>query len=262
MNNRNILLRRITVLSIAAIAISLIVLIGGVLLWIWNSNNNNINIPQPRQYTMDMSVKTTEGIQEELLLNDNSKIRVNSNSILKYAADYKIDRNIQLTGEAYFKIKKMDRSFTLTADQVTLVMYGGTFLLESYPDKDYTRLCLFAGEAKLVINETSQEIILNPGTDLLLYKTTGELEMKRIKEGVYGPAWITNTYDYMALNNILYSLSEYYDISVTNNRPELNYESFTLTFEGDKTLKEVMSILQVISKKFSYRIDDNELIIF
>lgn len=256
---KHIPIRLLAVLSIAALVISLLVLAGSIFLW---TRNSSPEMTSPKQYFMDMSVKTTEGIKEEITMGENSKIWVNSSSTMKYAADYKVDRKIQLTGEAYFKIRQMDRPFTLDSEKFTLIMYGGTFLLETYPEKDYCRISLYAGEAKVVMNDTSQEVVMNPGTDLILHKATGEMEMTRIKKGVYGPNWIINSYDYMAFNNILYSLSEYYEVNVTNHKPELNMQSYTLTFEGDKTLEEVMFILQTITKNFNYRIDSNELTIY
>lgn len=259
MKIKHIHIKLLAVLSVTALIISLLVMAGSIFFWKHNTSQETIS---GKQYFMDMSVKTTEGMKEVINMGENSKIWVNSSSTLKYAADYKVDRKIQLTGEAYFKIRKMDRPFTLYTDNFNVVLYGATFLLETYPDKEYVRIALYGGEAKVVVNNTSQEIILNPGTDLTLHKANGEMEMKRIKKGVFGPHWIINNYEYMAFNNILYSLSEYYEINVSNHRPELNMQPYTLTFEGDKTLEEVMFVLQTITKNFNYRIDSNELTIY
>jgi len=211
---------------------------------------------------MDISVKTTENIREQVDLRDNSKVWVNSNSTLKYAADYKEDRQMRLVGDAYFKIEKSDKPFTLKTDDITLILYEGIFQIESFPEKEYTRIVLFDGEAKIITEDLSQAITMNPGTDLTLDKSPEQIEVLKVKEGVKGPEWVTNKYEYMNLNNILYSLSEYYDVSFTNNRPELNNESFTCAFDGNMTLDEVMRILQTISKKISYRIEGKELIIY
>jgi len=259
MDIKNTPLHRIAMLSTIAIIVSMVVLTGTVLFWILSCSSSK---DSTTSYLMDMSIKTTEGIVEEVTLGDNSKVWVNSNSILKYATDYKVDRKVQLTGEAYFKVEKMDRTFTLSSDGVTLVMNNGTFLMESYPDKEYCHVFLYDGEAKLIKDGSTREIILNPGTDLLLYKDTQNMEMKRVKEGVYGPEWVNKQFDFTAFNSILYSLADYYDISVINQKPELNNEALTMTFEGNKTLEEVMFVLQTLCKKMNYRINGRELIIY
>ncbi|MCD7898344.1 MAG: FecR family protein [Bacteroides sp.] len=258
-NNPNQPLRRLTILSIVAITISFLVLLGSLLWWIWFAKSD---IYSPKEIVMDLSVKTTDGIRQELVLGDNSIVWVNANSVLKYAADYKVDRQLNLSGEAYFKIKKNDKPFTLITEHATVYLFGGVFLVEAYENKSYLRFTLFDGEGYLVSKASGQKTTLNPGIAITMVNDSGQMEINRIEKGVYGPSWLVSRFEYMAFNSVLYALSDFYDVSVTNNRPELNYEPYSLTFEGNKSLDEVMKILQAISKNFQYRILDKEMVIY
>lgn len=248
----------IIVLSTIAITISLIVLIGSLIFWFWFRNSSST---LTHHTEMDISVKTTDDIRKEVLLGDNSKIWVNANSTLQYGNDYKTDRKIGLSGEAYFKIKESNHPFTLTTETVNVLLNSGVFLIEDFEDKNTLKVTLYDGIAKLLIKGAKQEVLLNAGTTLVFDEKKQTLEMSNVKAGTYGPNWIINKFEYTPFINVLYSLSDYYDISVTNQKPELNNEPYTLIIEGDKTLDEVMMILQAISKQFSYRIVGKELII-
>lgn len=260
MKKKRLTLYYTSILSIIAVIISIIVLSIGVFMWIKISKQNSL--PFANQHILDTSVKTTENTREEVSMTDNSKIWLNFGTTVRYASDYRDNRTVRLTGHGYFKIKEQERSFTVLSDGITLALLGGSFEFENYPDKEYAHLTLYTGEVKIINDKHPDGILTNPGIKLLLNKKTGEIELDRIKQDAKGPGWIVHKFEHMTFNNILYQLSQYYDIFVTNKRPDLNNDSFSLTAEGDMPLKEVMDIMQTISNKFMYQITGDELIIF
>lgn len=250
------MLKYIPLLSFVAIGLSLVTL--GVAVFLWVQANKKEPLREP---PVDVTIKTTESAREQVTMMDNSKIWLNTGSELRYMPDYRVERRAQLTGQAYLKVKTLERLFTLDVNGMKLYTYGASFWVDSYPEKETARIVLYSGVLHTQWLEKKQAVAMRAGTELMLNKKTGEFEVSRVKSGVKGPEWIVHRFEYTAFDNILYTISQYYEVSVNNNRPDLNNEPFTLTFEGHMTLDEVMQILKTVSNQFTYRIEGSELII-
>lgn len=248
-------LKRVTLLSIAAMVISLTVLFMAVIILL-RTNQRYIT----EEY-MDIQVVAGEDVRKEVTMTDNSKVWLNANSTLKYAPDYRVDRRVHIIGEAYMKVSTYEKMFTLTLDEMTLFTYGAALLVNNNPDKGWVRIALYSGELGIGSSDWAKSIAMDPGTELLLDRKTGEIRVNRITPHVQGPEWVVHTFEYVTFSNILYTLSQYYDVEVVNHRPDLNNEPFSLTCDGNMTLDQVMQIMKAISNKFTYHITDNELII-
>lgn len=258
MKKKELTLKHIALLSAVAVGISILTLAAGAL-FLWGQSNRKDESTRP--VSMDLSVKTSESVREQISMADNSRIWLNSNSTLKYAPDYREERRARLSGQAYLKIRMQEKLFTLYAGNMTLFTYGASWRVDCAANAEEERVTLYAGELKVKPEGVPQMLSMSAGTELVIDKKTGDIEINKIKTGVKGPEWIVYKFEYMTFDHILYSISQYYEVSVTNNRPDLNNEPFTLTFDGNATLDEVMQILKAISNDFTYHTEGSELII-
>lgn len=247
------------IFSIVALGISLIVLAGSILFWI-RAPRTGIYPGGPN--LTEITVKTPEGTREKIIPDEYTTVWINSNATLEYDAAYKRNRNMHLAGEACFRVRNTEDIFKVVSSQVTVEAINATFRLESIPGKEHIRITLYDGEATLKAPGLSGDLVMTPGTDLILNPTTGRMEMHRVRVGVRGPEWIVNKFEYLALNSILYSIADYYDVSLVNNHPGLSQELYSFVFEGDKTLEEVMNVVKTISGKIDYRLQGRQLVIY
>lgn len=256
MKKEMLTLRHIALLSFIAILFSLATLIVGIFLWLRGDRK------EPEQkVSMDVMVKTTDTTRELVTMMDNSKIWLNTGTELKYAPDYREERRARLTGQGYFKVKMQESLFMLETDAIQLFTRGATFLIDSHPERTQVRILLYAGNLKIQPGDGVQAFTMSAGTEFIWNRTTGESELHRIPSGVKGPEWIVYQFEYTTFDNILYSISQYYEVTVSNHRPDLNNEPFTFSFKGNSTLEEVMQILKTVSNRFTYSIGGNELFI-
>lgn len=257
MKTENPTLKQVVWLSGIAIVISLATLVVGVLLWF----QGNRKEPEPKR-TMDLTVKTTDSAREQVTMTDNSKVWLDVASEIRYSPDYREERRAQLSGQAYLKIKMQPEGlFTLDVEGMKVFTYGATFLADSYLEKEKLRVLLYAGELKIQQEVSGQIITVRAGTEYVFHRKSGEMELNPIRPGVKGPEWIMYKFEYTTFDNILYAISQFYGVVVNNHRPELNNETFSLSFKGNATLDEVMETLKTVSSRFIYRVDGNELII-
>jgi len=94
------------------------------------------------------------GHKTMVLLPDNSQVWLNGNSSIKYNADFTDSRNVQLSGEALFKVTKNPRKlFTVQSRNLQLEVYGTTFNIKSYPEDINSEVALAEGSIGLFCNK-------------------------------------------------------------------------------------------------------------
>lgn len=99
------------------------------------------------QSVSTIELQTTTGMISSVILPDNSKVWLNSNSSIMYPAKFKgNERRVTLTGEAYFDVAEERRSrFVVEARNTEVEVYGTQFNVEAYPEDDIIRTTLVEG---------------------------------------------------------------------------------------------------------------------
>ncbi|MFZ0283312.1 MAG: FecR family protein, partial [Bacteroidales bacterium] len=99
-----------------------------------------------------VEIKAPAWTRAQFSLPDGTTGWLNSNSSLKYNGNFKIDRQVILSGEAYFDVfKDSKRPFMVNANEVNVKVLGTRFNMASYE------------------NESSVEVVLEEGS-LILYE--------------------------------------------------------------------------------------------
>ncbi|NLU95185.1 FecR family protein [Chitinophaga sp. Ak27] len=111
--------------SFLRIAAVLLVLIGAA--GIWFISQRGANVPT--------IVRSGVKIKQEVLP-DGSEVTLNKQSTITYAANFKKERNIHLTGEAFFNVAQdPGKPFTLKVNDVTVKVLGTSFNVKSINGK-------------------------------------------------------------------------------------------------------------------------------
>lgn len=93
------------------------------------------------------------GHKTMIILPDSSQVWLNGNTRLKYATDFAQERNVELSGEALFKVaKNPNKLFTVKSRQLNIKVYGTTFNVKSYKEDTNSEVALVEGSVGLFHN--------------------------------------------------------------------------------------------------------------
>ena len=136
----------------------------GQLLYNQTAKNGGNPLPtdnSPLTYNM---LSTPRGGQYQLLLPDGSTVWLNAASSIRFPTAFTgNERNVEITGEAYFEVKKnAAMPFTVKINNGTTVQVLGThFNINAYDDEPSSKVTLLEGRVK--VGEASDEVVLKPG---------------------------------------------------------------------------------------------------
>lgn len=146
---------------IAAVAVVLVI-IGSLFVYL---NYNTLFNSQPEL----ISVVTNNGEKKTVVLPDGTEIYMNSGSQLSYLSVFKKRRDVNLTGEAFFKVAKdKTKPFIVHSSGYTTQALGTSFNVKAYSDEASVTVALKTGKV-VVNNEKNLEwnsVFLVPGEKL------------------------------------------------------------------------------------------------
>jgi ferric-dicitrate binding protein FerR (iron transport regulator) len=117
----------------------------------------------------DMAVYATKaGESKTLVLPDGTEVLLNSNSSLSLAPEWakQPDREVWLTGEAFFSVQKNGKKFKVHTDGLEVEVLGTEFNVSTHEEK--TTVVLHTGKVRLRLDGKLPEVTMKPG-DLVQY---------------------------------------------------------------------------------------------
>ena len=205
---------------------------------------------------------TAYGETMTIKLPDNSVVRLNSNSSLKFARDWSENdhRKVWLEGEAFFNIVKKDlgaggkdgrSKFTVQTQNLNVEVLGTRFNVK---DRDInTQVVLNSGEVKLEIpNENGiLNVLMKPGELVEVSTEHEEIIRKKVEPELY-TSWRNNIliFKETPLGEIIDILQHNYGLKIFVQNPLLAERKYTGTFKNPDS--EI--ILESISTLFDVEI--------
>ena len=162
-------------------------------------------------------VSTQIAQKQTFLLPDNSKVVLNANSTIDYNKNnWKNNRELNLEGEAYFKVSKGQKFSIKTNDGVVSVL-GTQFNVFSRDHQFYINC--YEGLVSVAFNDT---LIKLPAGNYLKIDA-GNITAHQTASRT-SPSWIKNesNFDNATLQTVLKELEIQYPIKVTTNNIDLN----------------------------------------
>lgn len=200
-----------------------------------------------------------KGQKSTFHLPDGSTVTLNSGSELTYSSTFgETGRNVELTGEAFFEVRKDPaRPFTVTTHHLKTTVLGTTFNVSAYPEQDQVAVMLATG--KVSVTGLSEKLkghryVLNPGQQLVYTKDQQKTEVSSFlpeqalgwKDGILS---FTDT----PMNEVLWRLEMWYDVKITMKIDHAEEYHFTGKFKN----QSLDHVLEGISYSFGFRYDLN-----
>ena len=117
-----------------------------------------------------------------VLLSDGSRVWLNSNSSITYPETFsKSERNVQLTGEAYFEVSHDSlHPFRVQTNNIQVKVLGTSFNVRSYSSEKNTETTLVEGKVVIQNNDGNNLAMLTPGQMAEYDKTSQYLAVKAV----------------------------------------------------------------------------------
>lgn len=201
-------------------------------------------ILQPPVPNFDLAVHSTiSGQQETIVLPDSSIVILNELSTLAYNLPFE-ERNVQLTGEAFFEVTKQNgKTFTIEAQGTTTTVLGTSFNVRAYPEEEKVEVSVASG--KVAVNEQKDEqkkVELIAGQATVYDKSEGILNKTIISNA---NAWQTRQLNFNneKLGDVVINFERYFNISFQFSDEQLKDCRYIGNF-SNPSLEEVLTALE------------------
>lgn len=213
-----------------------------------------------------IEVKTNPGMTASVILPDSTRVKLNSESVLRYPSSFDGAgiRKVELQGEGYFRVTKNEQKhFIVSTSHLSQIeVLGTTFNVEAYDNSDQVSATLIEGKVNFsfVDGKKMKNVMLNPhqkviydskGKTVRLYATSGETETSWID----GRIFLNNT----PFDEVLNILEKRFNVQFLVQK-DLSKDYFTGTFTSQRLdrIMEYISLTSSVRWKYKHDADINQ----
>ena len=226
-------------------------------------------------------VAVTYGSKSRIVLPDSSVVYLNSGSRLSYPSVFDSERNVTLTGEAYFIVRSDTlHPFLVHTADVSVKALGTEFNVKAYPEEGNVETVLVRGLVEIFKKGQVKPIIeLKPGEKASYVKaapsvqpaaqtptnTTIKESPRMIVDIETKPdatiGWVKNqlVFDAEPFEEIVVRLERWFNVEVDIRNVALHKTRMTGRYDTEN-IEQVMHSLQMVIP-FTYKIEKNKIII-
>ncbi|CAM3758092.1 FecR family protein [Flavobacterium chungbukense] len=209
------------------------------------------------------TLKIPYGKKFEVQLSDGTVVHLNAGTSLRYPVQFVRNKNRQvyLTGEAYFEVSK-DKAhpFTVNAQEVNVEVLGTKFNVDSYNNSESTDVVLVEGKVSLYKQQKTNQVYLSPGFKGSNLKGENAIKTEQVNTDYY-TAWVKGSlvFKNASFAQIIKKLERQYNVTFINKNKTLGKEIFNASFDNEPI--EVVLKYFSDSYKIDYQIDRDKITI-
>lgn len=204
----------------------------------------------------EIIITSTGGDHKHIILPDSSEVWLRSGSRMSYPEQFTENREVRLSGEAYFSINKKEYgTFTVTSDYLEAEVQGTSFNLCAFPGEGRASLKLYSGSIQVLA--AGQKVRLSPG-ELLTYNANS-FEVDVTYDPASDPAvWRTGILQFksVTLDEILQICERNFGVRIVADGP-LSSLRHSVTFGKNDDLEDILNVLQLLTQEFDYTIENH-----
>lgn len=219
-----------------------------------DSESSLSNKDKTLSYSM---IEIPRGGEYNLVLSDGTNVYLNSETKLRFPDKFAEDkREIELIGgEIYLDVKRNDQSpFYIKTDDITVKVLGTSFNISTYGNLYQTTLVNGSVEVKVGEGKAYK---LKPSQQINYVKDKEKIDIKYVDTDLY-TSWINGKIVFrdQSLENILNSLSRWYNFDVRYESEDLKFYEFGINVNKYESIDPLLNILESTGK-FGFEIHDN-----
>ena len=195
-----------------------------------------------------------KGGEYSLVLSDGSRIKLNSNTRLRYPLAFSDKKRlVYLKGEAFFEVKhSVSSPFIVSVGKMKVKVYGTRFNVNSNLHSKVETV-LVEGKVSMLLGK--KEYTLKPSQLGSLNLRTKDVRIKKVDTDLY-TSWIDNEFIFRdnRLEDILHTLSLWYDVDIEFLHEDLKELRFSANLKRYKNVDVILkSMEETLSVKFIIR---------
>lgn len=269
---------RVFRLPVWAKAAAIAIILAGTAFWLVQTNSpKTTTAPLAEQKTISIPYGATKKLQ----LPDGTEVWLNAGSELQYAADFNTShRTVQLSGEAFFDVKKdAERPFIIHTGKMNIRVIGTAFNVKAYPEDKTSETSLIRGAIEVTMQgDPKKKFLLHPNEKIVFPNRPlpGSHELAALEREGYAlsnvsinpvdstvveTAWTNNRLAFMneRFGDIAQQLERKFEVKLHFEDNTAAGLRFTATFENED-IRETLEALQY-SLPFKFRIDKKDIYI-
>lgn len=218
------------------------------------------SVRQDRLSVSNEMIKVTSapGLVSKIVLSDSTQVWLNSGSSIVYPCRFTSDeREVELTGEAYFKVKADEehRFNVKLPGNMVVSAYGTEFNISAYQDDDAIETVLAKGHVEVRSGNNALSELLEVSQNAVFNKRNGQLSIVscNLPEKI---GWKDGklVFHKTGILEIAKRLSRRYNADFVIKGPSLDAYHFSATFTSE-SLSDVLSILEKTAP-MKFKIDE------
>lgn len=237
----------------SSIAALLILAVGGFYLF-----NRPVEIQYVEVPETFCKVIMPENCKGSVILPDSSVVWLNSGSTLVYPEHFAANsRNVKLTGEGYFEVKKNSSApFHVEARQMLVTVLGTTFNVRSYEDDEIVETVLLTGSVNVKTND-EKVYRLVPNQRIALNVKAQRADITTVTGSDYS-IWKEDRlrFENASLGEVINKLEKWYRIEITCPERLKRDVHLSLTVRNE-SVGEIMKMISLIVP-VKYNIRENQ----
>jgi ferric-dicitrate binding protein FerR (iron transport regulator) len=240
--------------SLAAVWLGALIVFSGLLFFLSQRSQNPLPPDAAPVAAADdvEEVRSASGQIVEKILPDGTRVTLNAQSSLVFAADFsnRATREVELKGEAFFDVAE-DKAhpFIVKTQRIRIVVLGTAFNLKSYEGDPTIETTLIRGKVVIEKNEDASGRIaeLHPNQKAVFSNATEQITLTNVSLKNDTP-WSRESLDFEddLLYDVIKSLERWYDVTIhVRDASSLNCR-FTARIDKE-SLHETLEILKSLT---------------
>lgn len=211
-----------------------------------------------------LSIKTAKGERTHLTLPDGSEVWLNVDTEIKYSVAYnQRNRNIQLNGEAFFKVaKNKKKDFVVEAGNFKVKAVGTEFGVNAYAGEPFAETYLVEGIVDVMSNAgSSSKTRMKPGQISTISSDASTVKLRQTPVG-YAVEW---TNGHLVFRNedipqVFRKIERWFDVKINFKPEDFAGETLYVNLRSGETLEKM---LQIVDNAIGIQVkrNGNELLI-
>ena len=217
-------------------------------------------------YMQPTSLQTVSTMAEtrNVILPDGSSVLLNRHSSLSYPKRFKSDnREVQLTGEAYFEVSKDQKHpFIVQTEHINVQVLGTHFNVDAYRNNPEVKTTLLTGSVAVSNKSKSVRMVLKPNEIAIYNKVEEKLTRKVLENAEDEISWRQGEFFFeeLPLQEIARELSNSFVATIQIADTTLQNYRITARFRDGEDLATILSVLHNAGY-FNYSQNNKQIII-
>lgn len=185
------------------------------------------------------------GTRVKFSLPDGSFGWLNSGSSLKYPVLFANKRQVKLSGEAFFNVKKDHNSpFTVKTELFSVAVLGTSFNVSSYSDNSFFDVTLESGRVNILSNKTTHTKEIEPNQRFVYNRLEKRGFVEEVADTRYYTSWKDGdlVFRNTPLSQVVARLARWYNVEFIFIDKELRELPYRAVFH-DERLEHVLELL-------------------